>query len=224
MWRVAIQAITRLHRLMLHLARRQRIIMARQAQGIAFFKQQIFIRRFVRRMAAQAFAIIHRLMLDFAARQKIYVTTEAQLPDGHLGFRRHHVATVTRRTFVFRVRPMNDIFRRQRQLPPGGSRGRGLIRAGQNLRHRMIGPGRCGRHPIKEKSQPLMLRRRSATRQQQHPAGHRREQPKNLPVELHGLDGFPIRLGQINCRCRLLLLPVTIDIDLVRPQLVDDKH
>lgn len=94
----------------------------------------------MRLMAAQTLAVVHRLMLDFVPRQKILVTSEAQLPDGHFGFRRHHVAAVAGSASVLGIRTVNDIFRRFGQLRPGGGRN-SLAATVHNRRGRLICPG-----------------------------------------------------------------------------------
>jgi len=75
--RMTVQTLARLDRLMFDLARRQRIVVARQAKLVAFFDEQVFVVRLVRVVATVALAALRRLVLDLGVEEKILVAGPA---------------------------------------------------------------------------------------------------------------------------------------------------
>ena len=165
-WRMAIQTITRFHRLMLDLAGRQRIVVTGEAQRIARSQQQFFIEGLMRRMAALAIAFLHWRMLHLAG-HKFFLkflmagkTRFARLALHRLGKRRF----VTGGAIALGVRRMHDEWRarwcrwrRHCDLASGIGGRNGRDRRG---RHR-IRRARL-RHAIEEKRQPLLFGFRGA--------------------------------------------------------------
>ena len=112
-WRVTVQTVARLNRLMLVLHVRQRIVVARQAKVVALGDQQVLVWRVVGVMATDAIAFIHRLMFDLAGQKgflEFLVTIETDLSR----LSPHRVGKfrfMTRSAVALREGRVHDVFR-----------------------------------------------------------------------------------------------------------------